>query len=250
MDDAASSLTQDEFDVTGRVYRLLDVPQERRDEVWREGFLADLPRALFVFEPGFRGPDGFPYRVFRRIPEGATEFAGGSIRRHAPEIMDALEGVAVEPRENGADWVLSFGDLACDRMFGRFSPPLGWTTSRPDAPVTETLQEAEEAMIGSPNIEYLPEHVRFGVGHYLRAFGVVRPRALLVMRGNGDRSLVFNLLPRDVPDEREREAVLQRIFWYLPKGYLVLGTEDLARSADIEGVDLLPPAPLAPPRVV
>ena len=183
--------TEEELAATHRVDRLLDVPADARDDAWREAFLADLPLALFAFEPSFRGPDRFPYRVLRRVPPGTTSFTGGSIRHHAPEIMDALEGVAIEPREDGAEWVLSFGDLACDRMFGELTPPPEWSGSRPESPPTETLQEAEEAMVGSPNLEYLPEFVRVGLGEFLRAVGVgAAPRP-----------------PRPAPERRPRPRV-------------------------------------------
>ena len=54
---------------------------------------------------------------------------------------------------------------------------------------------------------------------------------------------MFNILPRDVPDERARATVARLLLWYLPPKYKVFRA--LAEEADRDGADLLPARLLA-----
>ena len=240
-------ISPEELAATERVCRLLDVPRTERAGDWRERLDADLPDALFAPGPSFRSPDLFPYVTFERLPPDPRGTEVFSIRRHAEAVLDAFNGVVIASRETGVsppDLVLSFGALAAWRMFGAFASPLGWAGSRAaEGAESEILDQGEMVEAGAPNIEFLPVFVRTALGEYLRAQGVARPRALLLLRPNGDRALAFNLIPGEAPNfistPEARGMTLQRALWYLPPGYRVFGGSET--TAEEIGAELLPP---------
>ncbi|MBL0316637.1 MAG: hypothetical protein IPP69_12945 [Flavobacteriales bacterium] len=59
----------------------------------------------------FNGPDGFPYFVLR-TPEANKPFESFCIRNMKDDFLLEIGcGVALNPTDNGVDWVFSYGDI-------------------------------------------------------------------------------------------------------------------------------------------
>src|SRR4029078_5915006 len=109
------STSRPECDIlkTQVILDLLSIPADKRDERWNQKFLTDIRTASFACtDPQIvKGPDGFPYFGLT-TPEPGKPFTSYCIKNMAEDfLMDNGYGVVINPNENSADWVFSYGDI-------------------------------------------------------------------------------------------------------------------------------------------
>jgi len=216
---------------TDILYKLVQTPQNERDETWQQAFLENIDQASFrCGDPQIiTGPDGFPYfQLF--LPEPNKSFQCYVIERMKDDFLLASGfGIVINPTPNSADWVLSCGDILNLHLNKTFYT----TTETPFSRETkdETISENEKVMIGQPSETILPKQTRRLIAEFLKMNGVKTPKILLMMRhrqdGNGvSQDIVFNLTPKNFKDENTYRTVMQTISWYLPRHYSFVGMDE------------------------
>ncbi len=217
---------------TNNLYRLVQTPQNERDDVWKQVFLENIVKASFrCGDPQvIMGPDGFPYfQLF--LPEPNKSFQCYVIERMKDDFLLASGyGVVINPSQNGADWVLSYGDILNLHLNKTFytmgATPFSSETN------TETIAEKEEVLIGQPSEALLPQQTRQLLANLLKLNGINNPKILLLMRhkqgedGGATQDIVFNLTEKKFADENTYRSVMQAISWYLPRHYSIVGMDE------------------------
>lgn len=213
------------------LYKLVETPQNERDETWQNAFLENISQASFSCgNPQIiTGPDGFSYfQLF--LPEPNQSFQCYVIERMKDDfLLSSGFGVVINPTATNADWVLSYGDVLNFHLNKTFYT----TTETPFSTErgVETITEDEEVMIGQPSEAILPQQTRHVIAEFLKMNGVKTPKILLMMRhrqdGNGvSQDIVFNLTPKDFKDDSTYRTVMQTISWYLPRHYSFVGMDE------------------------
>ena len=95
----------------------------------------------------------------------------------------------------------------------------------------ETIETKEKVLVGQPAETLLPEVTRNVLRDFLQSRGVAVPKVLLLMRHrqNGtevSQDLVFNITPESFGDEEAGRAVMQRLTWFLPRHYSIVGMQE------------------------
>lgn len=220
-----------DLDKTDILFKLVQTPQNERDEKWQQIFLDNIAQASFrCGDPQvITGPDGFPYfQLF--LPEPNKQFQCFVIDRMKDDfLLTSGFGVVINPTQNSADWVLSYGDilnLDLNKIFYT-------TTETPfSKETTNTIIIADEkVMVGQPSETILPKQTRQFIAEFLKMNGVKSPKVLLMMKhnsnGNGvSQDIVFNLTPNNFKDENTYRSVMQTISWYLPRHYSFAGMDE------------------------
>ena len=216
---------------TDILYKLVQTPQNERDETWQQTFLENISQASFrCGDPQIiTGPDGFPYfQLF--LPEPNKSFQCFVIEKMKDNFLLASGfGIVINPTTNSADWVLSYGDILNLHLNNTFYT----TTETPFSRETsdETIAENENVMIGQPSETILPKQTRHLIAEFLKMNEVKTPKILLMMRHRQDgkgvsQNIVFNLTPKKFKDENTYRTVMQTIGWYLPKHYSFVGMDE------------------------
>lgn len=216
---------------TDIIYKLVQTPQNERDETWQQEFLENIGQASFRSgDPQIiTGPDGFPYfQLF--LPEPNKSFQCYVIDKMKDDFLLASGfGVVINPTPNSADWVLSYGDILNFNLNQTFytTTETAFSKEKND----ETIPENEKVMIGQPSETILPKQTRNLISDFLKMNGVKAPKILLMMRhrqdGNGvSQDIVFNLTPKNFKDENTYRTVMQTIGWYLPRHYSFVGMDE------------------------
>ncbi|MBP2616855.1 hypothetical protein [Chryseobacterium jejuense] len=226
-----------DLDKTDILYKLIQIPPVERDEKWQQTFLENIGHASFrCGDPQVvTGPDGFPYfQLF--LPEPNQPFQCYVIDNMKDDfLLSSGFGVVINPTENRADWVLSYGDILNFYLNKTF-----YTTTASDfsnGTRTETITEDEKVMVGQPSEILLPQQTRQLLADFLKANGIVTPKTLLMMRQKKDgtgvsQDLVFNVTPHHFKDENTYRSVMQAISWYLPKHYSYVGMNENSLGTD------------------
>lgn len=197
---------------------LLQTPTSARDEQWEDRFLAGLTESslrLLSEEPQV-GPDGWPYLMVETV-EGPGE--------PAQKILQWLGtrgiGLAVNPRKDYPDFVLSWGMIWSFRETGRF---LRRDLAIADGKVELTRETIAHA--GTPSPQFLPEYVRQVLREFFRDQGVFDPRVLVLSQDRQNYELAFSLESLGNPKPQEHHGVAEAISWFLPPHYpLILISE-------------------------
>lgn len=220
-----------DLEKTDRLFHLLQIPPEQRDEKWQTEFLEHIPLASFrCGDPQVQtGPDGFPYFELY-LPEPNKEFQCYVIDRMKDDfLLDSGFGVVINPGSQSADWVLTYGDILNYHIRKEF-----YTTDDSfflQKPGKEILAEQEEVLIAQPSEKLLPAKARKIISGFLELNGVKSPKVLLMSRklpdGKGVSSdIVFNVTPEDFNNESLYRSVMQSIGWYLPRHYTYIGVDE------------------------
>ncbi|MCX2450084.1 hypothetical protein OQX61_02265 [Pedobacter sp. PLR] len=216
---------------TDILFKLVQTPQTERDEKWQQTFLDNIGQASFrCGDPQvITGPDGFPYfQLF--LPEPNKSFQCFVIDKMKDDfLLTSGFGVAINPTQQGVDWVLSYGDILNLRLNNTFYTNTETAFSKETN--DETIAENEEVMIGQPSETILPKQTRQLIDKFLKSRGVETPKVLLMMRhrknGNGvSQEIVFNLTPKNFKDESTYRSVMQTVSWYLPRHYSYVGMDE------------------------
>jgi hypothetical protein len=208
------------------IYQLVQTPPDKRDEKWQQTFLANIGQASFrCGDPQLiTGPDGLPYfQLF--LPEPNKSFQCFVIEKLIDDfLLTSGYGVVINPSENRADWVLSYGDILNMHLNKTFYTTTENSFSKEIS--NETISENEEVMIGQPSESILPKQCRRIIAEFLKMNGVNSPKVLLLMRAKKDmqsltQDIVFNLTINDFKDENTFREIMQTISWYLPRHYSI-----------------------------
>lgn len=148
---------------------LFTVPADQRDEAWRQRFYEHVPTASFACgnPQVFNGPDDFPYFVLS-TPEPNKPFESFCIRNMKDDfLLEKGFGVAINPRENSADWVFSYGDIVNLHLNNEFYSK----TDNIELPNEETIHKEEKLLIAQPAESYLPHQARQALKSFLQSTG-------------------------------------------------------------------------------
>lgn len=216
---------------TDILVKLVQTAPHERDENWRQTFLDNIVQASFrCGDPQVKtGPDGFPYfQLF--LPEPFKEFQCFVIDRMKDDfLLESGFGVVINPAENTADWVLSYGDILNLHLNNSFYTTTETAFSKETS--SEIIAKNEQVMIGQPSEIILPKVVRNLIAAFLKMNGIESPKVLLMMRqkANGagvSQDIVFNLTPGNFKDENTYKRVMQAISWYLPGHYSYVSMDE------------------------
>ena len=202
---------------------LFQIPQEQRDDNWRQTFYDNVQTASYACgNPQiFTGPDGFPYFILR-TPEPNKPFESFCIRNMKDDfLLDKGFGVAINPRENSVDWVFSYGDIVNLHLNKEFF-------SKTDTVEIENevkIKKDERFLIAQPSESFLPGQARQCLKAFLQSIGIKRPKIMMVCRtidGQVIQELAFNIFREDFQSLDQLNYRLKQISWFLPRHYVVL----------------------------
>ncbi len=217
--------TRPECDITKTqtIIDLLAVPVDQRDETWNQKFLTDVQTASFACtDPQIvKGPDGFPYFGLN-IPEPGKPFTSYCIKNMAEDfLIDNGYGVVINPKENAADWVFSYGDIVNLQINKIFYSSVENGPIEPEV----TISKNEQVLIAQPSESYLPAKARTVLRKYLQFFGVVQPKIMLISRtidGKIVQELAINIFKEEVGHPEKLGDFMQQLGWFLPRHYILM----------------------------
>lgn len=209
------------------IFDLVKVPKEERDAAWKHQFLSNLPTASFrCGNPQvILGPDRFPYfQLF--LPEPGVEFQSFVFDRMKDDfLLEKGIGVVINPTENAADWVFSYGDIVHYHLKKTLEYPESQNTNQDDM----KIEANEQVMIGAPSEEMLPKASRKVLDQLLKMNNIPAPKILLMGRtknGKAFQHLGFNITPKSFDDEKKYQGIMQALTWYMPKDYSIIGLNE------------------------
>lgn len=217
------------FDLTktSELAELFATPRDRRDSSWMQQFYSAVPDATLVsFTPQVEfGPDQFPYfQMSIPAPGPLTPFC---VTHVLDDVLDNGMGIAIfgDPnRENGPEWVFSYGDLLSYSLYGRFD-------GNPDAldNVPSTAADgASEILRAAPSESYFPARARRSLGLYMRnMFHHPDPKIALAVDPNLSPStnLMVNLTLEQYDGDADKlDAAMRYLLWFVPRTYSLMAT--------------------------
>ncbi len=199
------------------------IPQEQRDENWRQTFYQNVQTASYACGSPqvFTGPDGFPYFILQ-TPKPNKPFESFCIRNMKEDfLLDKGFGVAINPKENSVDWVFSYGDIVNLHLNKEFSTQ----TDTIDIQNVDTLKKDENVLLAQPSETFLPRQARQALKSFLQSIGIKRPKIMMVCRtieGQVIQELAFNIFREDFQSIEQLNYRLKQISWFLPRHYVIL----------------------------
>ena len=202
---------------------LLQIPQEKRDNNWRQTFFDNVQTASFACgNPQiFNGPDGFPYFVLQ-TPEPNKPFESFCIRNMKDDfLLDKGFGVAINPKDNSVEWVFSYGDIVNLHL----NKELFTKSDTIEIQNEETLKKDEKVLLAQPSESFMPRQTRLALKSFLQSIGIKRPKIMMVCRtidGQVIQELAFNIFREDFQSIDQLNLRLKQISWFLPRHYVIL----------------------------
>ena len=202
---------------------LFKIPQEQRDDNWRQTFYDNIQTASYACgNPQiFTGPDEFPYFILR-TPEPNKPFESFCIRNMKDDfLLDKGFGVAINPGENSVDWVFSYGDIVNLHLNKDFLTK----TDTLEIQNEEIIKKDEKILLAQPSESFLPRQARQALKAFLQSIGIKRPKIMMVCRtidGQVIQELAFNIFREDFQSTEHLNYRLKQISWFLPRHYVVL----------------------------
>jgi len=210
---------------------LMQTPLHERNSNWVEEFVNNIAQAnLTLAEPEvLMGSDGFPYFNLRTIASGES-FKAFVIQVELENILRQGFGVAINAGQDQSDWIFSHGDMVNLRLNGDFYTDNSNFTLKNEKTV---FTKDEEILIGQPAEEILPRQLRNVIREFLVYNGIKNPKIALIARNYKDeelvkQDLVFNIIPKQFATEKEFEAIMTTISWFLPRHYSFIGLDELS----------------------
>lgn len=202
---------------------LFKIPEEQRDDNWQQAFYDNVQTASYACgDPQvFTGPDGFPYFTLR-TPEPNKPFESFCIRNMKDDfLLDKGFGVALNPKENSADWVFSYGDIVNLHLNKEFFT----RANNVEIQNEEMLKKNEQVLVAQPSEAYLPRQARQILRSFLQSTGIKRPKIMMVCRtidGQVIQELAFNIFREDFQSIDQLNSRFKQISWFLPRHYIIL----------------------------
>jgi hypothetical protein len=193
-----------------------------RDESWRDRFLEAIDGAnlKIASQEVIIGKDGFPYLQLETVEVGEN-FRAFVIDKELPTILQHGLGIVINARNEGADWVFSYGDIVNLELNDEFYTDDSIFSIRQEH---VSLASDEKVLIGQPSDAILPKYLRTQIREFLFHFGVRTPKIMLLARNYEDeqnvtQDLVFNLTPQQFAGKEAFDEVMRTLSWFLPKHY-------------------------------
>ncbi|PRD47467.1 hypothetical protein [Sphingobacterium haloxyli] len=213
------------------INQLMGAPFSERDEQWRDHFLSHIDGAnLKLGEPEVAiSKDGFPYIQLQTVAAGES-FQAFVIKNQLNTILDQGFGIAINAHLQQPDWIFSYGDVVNLKLNGSFySDKSVFSNSKEYL----GIDKDEEILVGQPAEEIFPNFLRRQIREFLRYSGVKNPKIMLIARNYTDeerasQDLVFNIIPAQFQSEKDFNAIMNTIQWFLPKHYSFFGVDELA----------------------
>lgn len=208
-----------DLEKTNILYELFEIPKEKRDESWKQNFLANVDTASFrCSDPQIiQGPDGFPYFVLY-LPQLNKEFQCFVLEHMKDDfLLEKGVGVVIGPKGTSAEWIFSYGDIVNYHLTGQFYYPENQQN------VSDSGETQVKVMLGQPAENYFPKAARAVLRNYLASFHVLEPKILLMIRSTAQgnlREVVFNLTPEMFESPEYYVVVMKKIGWFLPRHYI------------------------------
>jgi len=203
---------------TGVIVELFSVARDRRDAAWKQRFFENVFDASFACDNPqvFHGPDGFPY--FKLLtPEPYKAFDSFCICNLLEYVTENGLGIAINPRPDGADWVFSYGDILCHRLYGAFEVGQGQQGH------TRTVIEKEtKVLVGAPSETILPAYTRRILKSFIEHRTGDKSPGVFLMHNASDpipQSLVFSIQRERFANEQEFNRFMIGMSWFLPRHY-------------------------------
>jgi hypothetical protein len=202
---------------------LFEVPKADRGGDWQKQLLSVIGDASMAAPPEqtLQGPDGHRYFVLL-VPDPGATIEPFCVSHVMDFCLERGMGVVFNPfREDGPDWIVTFGDLWTLRQTGSLMPPPE-AFSVPAGGSTEKIDRGFYGHIGAPSDDFLPSFARSALRSYLKNWNIFRDRepkvaAIVDNSAKPDRNLTFNIFPQDFPDQRSFEEAMHDLRWFLPK---------------------------------
>lgn len=212
---------------TARVRTLLVQPEAQRDEAWTASFyeaVAHAPLFATALEPSL-GPDGFPYLPLYTQTD-SDSVAVVTIEELLPQLTEVGVGIVLDPAEGSVGWVFHYGDLVCQRLYGRFEVAGSSVVAAvaASATPTEVTTPQGEVLVAAPSEGFLPLYVRAVLRNFFQsALGIQEPAVVLLQRGeeNAPPELAFNIFAEGFDKPEQMQALLLDLTWFLPRHYYV-----------------------------
>ncbi|MCD6040215.1 MAG: hypothetical protein K0S27_1615 [Gammaproteobacteria bacterium] len=215
---------------TAIIYKLVQIPLNRRDDRWQIEFSTHLPTASFrCGNPQIiTGPDGFPYFQLL-LPLPGVNFESFSISKMMDDfLLSEGLGVVLNADLPQPDWVLSYGDIVNLKLNGSLLPPPDHSFVIENNMEQEVLRKGATIISGKPAPHLYPPTVSSPLKKMLQHNGIRDPKFALVClhpEKNSRFELAFNISPQDFSSREHYLSVFRAIGWYLPKHYAYVGTK-------------------------
>jgi hypothetical protein len=196
------------------------VPEHLRDSQWEESFLRSLPDDFLRVKQATaeNGPDSWPYLFCETDPK-ANEPALKIIEW----LSDKGIGLAINPRKEAPDFVLSYGMIWNFRERGEFITQTGPTSYENKI----VLEKGTGIIAGDASADYFPPYARAIVRQFFLDQNVMVPKFLLIGKDNVHFDLCFSLESLKAPPEAEHKGILEALSWFFPSHYsLALVSEE------------------------
>lgn len=206
--------------------KLLQTPEDQRDEAWELNFFKLLPKSHFVFlsDSPIDGPDGMPYLAVTVEEQGEP----------ADKVLDWLGekgvGLAINPNKETPDYVFSYGMIWNYLIHGEF---MSETSEDQQGGKDLDIEPGQEMMAGTPSDSYLPPHVRGLFREFLAQQGVHKPRVVMLSQDGKNYDLCFSLESLGNPPQNEWQGILEGFSWFFPLHYsFSILSEDMIQGID------------------
>ena len=200
--------------------RLLSAAPDARDQAWLDELQDAAPDAsMAAGDPQVQhGPDGFPYFMLQLPPVGQA-FETFCVNHILEPCTENGFGCVLQGREDSF-WVLTYGNLWSQRLFGAFNtaPPGDRRMPPPEA----------RLLTGTPSDDLMPDWARRVLRSWLEYMGFKDVGVALVVDGEGYGDapadwLSFSVFPEQFETPDHYTSFLYRLNWFLPPRFHVLG---------------------------
>jgi hypothetical protein len=214
---------QGDMKKTALLYKLFEIPREKRDESWMKNFATNVADAGFrCSEPQvIQGPDGFPYFILF-LPNQYQPFQAFVIRRMKDDfLLQAGYGIVINPHgsQSYADWVFSYGDVVNFHINGEFYTSLHIPEFEDDE------LNYGDVVAEDPPEKFLPKQSRFVIKEFLKSQGIQQAKILLLTKnidGCRVQRIAFNIYPENFPSTKHFDFTMNHLHWFLPRHYKIL----------------------------
>ena len=209
------------------VEQLLSQPHDQRDGAWLQRFYDAVPDAsMAAAEPQMQhGPDGFPY-FWLHLPPVGEAFSTFSLNHIREVCTDNGWGCVLATRDGQPGWVFTYGSMWSLRLWGALDTvPAGAVRRMPEA--------GAQLLVAAPSEELMPSWARRVLRSWFEYNGLADVGVALVVDaagyGGGEFGpadwLSFSVFPDQFDSVDAYQAFLERLQWFLPPRFAVLGAE-------------------------
>lgn len=213
------------------INNLMTVEFHERDQRWRDDFLNNISGAnLKLGNPEVvLSNDEFPYFQLQTVNTGES-FQAFVIEKQIDALLEQGFGIVINAHLEKPDWVFSYGDIVNFKINREFYTDVSIFSVKSDK---NRIGVDEDILVGQPSEDIFPHGLRMNIKEYLLHAGVKTPKIMLVARDYTDeekvrQDLVFNMIPAQFATEKDFEAIMKALSWFLPKHYSFFGVDEMS----------------------